>query len=208
MKIPSMLIVLAVFSGAVLSADGGRFDGRLILEWVDDSPFIASMRLVEDFSFQQANGKIWTVPAQATIDGRSMPPLFRDLIGHPFESGFRKAAVVYDFAVQDMSQPWLDAQRMFHEASIVEGIQPLQAKQMYLLVNAKGSRWAERGVSSCFRSCHMASAELKWRPLVDDKEVIELVGWVRQSDPTLPEIEQRVEKALLHRGPHIFAHVR
>lgn len=208
MRIACLLIVFAVFSGLALAADKGRFHGKVILEWVDDSPFIATMRLVEEFSFQQANGKSWVVPAQTNLDGRFAPPLFTRLMGHPFEGGFRKTSIVYDYVVKDMTQPWPEAQRMFYEASVVEGVLPIEAKVIYMLMNAGGVRWAERGASSCFNSCHTADAELSWHPLADDEQVVTLVSWVRQSDPSLEEIERRVDETLLYRGPHIFAYVR
>jgi hypothetical protein len=97
---------------------------------------------------------------------------------------------------------------MFYEASIVEGVLPIEAKVMFMLMNAGGSRWAERRSSNCFNSCHAGDSELSWRPLVDDDQVIALVSWVREGDPSLDEIERRVEETLLHRGPHIFAYVR
>ena len=203
-----MLIVLALLSGLALAAERGRFQGSVILEWVDDSPFIAAMRLVEPFSYQQANGKSWVVPADTMLDGRFASPLFSTLMGHPFEGGFRNTAVIYDYVVKDMTQPWPEAQRMFFEASIVEGVLPNEAKIMYTLMNAGGTRWAERRSSSCFNSCHAGDGELSWRPLVDDDKVIALVSWVRQTDPSLEDIERRVEEILLHRGPHIFAYVR
>ena len=200
--------MLALCSGLALAAGKGRFHGGVILEWVDDSPFIASMRLVDEFSFQQANGKSWVVPAETILDGRFASPLFAQLMGHPFEGGFRKTAIVYDHVVKDMTQPWPEAQRMFYEASIVEGVLPIEAKVMYMLMSAGGTRWAERRSSTCFISCHSADSELSWRPLVDDEQVIALVSWVRTDDPSLDEIDQRVDDTLLHRGPHIFSYVR
>lgn len=208
MRTVSLLIVFAVFSGLALAAEKGRFHGRVVLEWVDDSPFIATMRLVEEFSFQQANGKSWVVPAQTTLDGRFAPPLFKRLMGHPFEGGFRRTAIVYDYVVKDMTRPWPEAQRMFYEASVVEGVLPVEAKVMYMLMNAGGTRWAERYSNGCFGSCHASAPELSWRPLVDEEQVVALVSWVRQADPSLDEIERRVDETLLHRGPHIFAYVR
>jgi hypothetical protein len=208
LRFVSLLVVFAVLSGFALAAGNGHFHGSVILEWVDDTPFIASMRLVEKFSFEQADGKSWVVPAGTTVDGRFAPPLFTKLMGHPFDGGFRKSAIVYDYVAKDMTQPWREAQRMFYEASIVEGVLPIEAKVMFMLMNAEGSRWVERRSSSCFNSCHSGASDLSWRPLVDDAQVIALVSWVREGDPSLDEIEQRVDDTLLHRGPHIFAYVR
>ena len=205
-----MLLLLAVLcSGALFAAQEARFDGRMIVEWVDENPFIASMRLVEDFSFTQASGKRWPVPAGSIVDGRSMSPLFVRLSGHPFEGGFRRTAVVYDHAAKQQSEPWREAQIMFYEGSVTEGILPIEAKVMYLLINATGPRWVVRGESSCFNQCHhTGDAELVWRPLVDDEPVVGLISWVRDEDPSMEAIEQRVSDVIRHPGPHIFGHVR
>jgi hypothetical protein len=200
--------MFTVFVGVALAVGAGRFHGRVILEWVDDSPFIATMRLVEEFSFEQASGKSWVVPARTTLDGRFAPPLFTQLMGHPFEGGFRKTAIVFDYVAKDMTRPWPESHRMFYEASVVEGVLPIEAKVMFMLMNAGGPRWAERRKSSCFSTCHSGDSALSWRPLVDDEQVISLVSWVRTGDPSLEEIERRVDDTLLHRGPHIFAYVR
>ena len=117
---------LALSAGVLAneSADigGGKFDGRVVVEWLDD-PFVPTMRLVEPFGYQQSQGKSWQVPQGYVIKGRGMPPLFRDLIGQPFNGSFRKAAIVYDHATQEMVDPWDDAQRMFLEASVTEGVE-------------------------------------------------------------------------------------
>lgn len=205
----ALLFVLTVVCSAAFAAQAGRFDGRIIVEWVDENPFVASMRLVEDFSFTQSSGKTWLVPAGSIVDGRSISPLFVHLSGHPFEGGFRQSAVVYDHAAKQQTQPWQEAQKMFFEASVAEGILPIEAKVMFLLINATGPRWVVRGESSCFNQCHhTGDPELVWRPLVDDEPVLGLIGWVRDEDPSMQEIEQRVGEVFLHPGPHVFGHVR
>ncbi|MGD8789332.1 MAG: DUF1353 domain-containing protein [Burkholderiales bacterium] len=203
-----VLILVAVGSGGLYAAQEAGFSGRVVVQWVADNEFVATIRVVEDFSFSQANGQTWRVPVGAAVDGRSMSPLFVRLSGRPFDSGFRKASLVYDYATKDMSQPWRDAQKMFFEASLAEGVTPAEAKVMYLLLYATGPRWAIRGKSSCFNHCHTAVSELAWRPLVEDEPVAALVGWVRSEDPGLEQIEQRVRKVILHPGPHVFGYVR
>ncbi len=98
----AVLALVAICSGGQLAAQEAGFSGRIVVEWVDDNQFVAAMRLVEDFSFTQASGKTWPVPAGSVVDGRSMSPLFVRWSGHPFDGGFRKTAVVYDYATKDM----------------------------------------------------------------------------------------------------------
>ncbi len=204
-----LLSVLALACGAAVAAQEAHFDGRIVVEWVDENQFVASMRLVENFSFTEAGGKTWLVPAGSVVDGRSLAPLFVRLSGHPFEGGFRQTAVIYDHAAKQQAQPWQDAQRMFFEGSVTEGILPIEAKVNYLLINATGPRWVVRGESTCFNQCHhTGDTELVWRPLIDDEPVVGLIGWVRAEDPSTKEIERRVDEVILHPGPHIFGYVR
>jgi hypothetical protein len=70
------LLAATILCRAALAADPGHFAGKVVVEWLDD-PFIPSMRLQEDFSFQDARGKKWLAPKDAVLDGRSLPPVFR-----------------------------------------------------------------------------------------------------------------------------------
>jgi hypothetical protein len=177
-----LLIIVSIlaFSTGVLAAEGGEtdhgsFEGRVVVEWLDD-PFVPTMRLAEPFAYAQSKGKVWKVPQGHIIKGRGMPPLFRDLIGQPFYGGFRKASIVYDHATQEMKQPWDEAQLMFLEASMAEGINESEAKAMYMLLRAQGSRWEVPG-SRCYGSCHGKTEPLLWRPTVDEAVVGDLLGW-------------------------------
>jgi len=92
---------------------------------------------------------------------------------------------------------------MFFEASVAEGVFPTDAKSMYLVLAAQGTRWEIPG-SRCFGSCHGISFPLEWRPVVDEGKVGELLAWVRATDPKLEEIDMRAESAIRAYGPHIF----
>ena len=202
MKKLLILVVTAALSVGGFAAENGEFQGRVMVEWLDD-PFVPTMRLVEPFAYRQPEGKVWAVPRGHIVEDRGMPPLFRDLIGHPFNSGFRKSSIVYDYATQKMTEPWDDAQHMFLDASVAEGVTRAEAKAMYLLLRAQGSRW-EVPASNCYGHCHGKAVPLLWRPVVDEAVVGELLGWVRRNDPSLQEIEQRAQSAILDAGPHVF----
>jgi hypothetical protein len=202
LAIAAAALSTGILAGESVDSGVGSFDGRVVVEWLDD-PFVPTMRLVEPFEYRQSQGKAWKVPEGYVIKGRGMPPLFRDLVGQPFNGGYRKAAIVYDHATEAMKDPWDDAQRMFMEASIAEGVTRPEAKAMYMLLRAQGSRWEVPG-SRCYGSCHGETEPLLWRPVVDEDVVADLLGWVRRNDPSLVNIEQRAETAVLDRGPHIF----
>ncbi len=137
-----------------------------------------------------------------------MPKLFISVIGQPMTSGFLKTAATCDYAVKAKVRRWTDSQRMFLEGVVVEGVAMIEAKAMYMLLHATGSRWAVRRVSSCYGRRHAADSELEWRPRVDDEQVIALVRWVRQEDPSLETIERRVSELIIEVGPHIFGPAR
>jgi hypothetical protein len=206
MKKLLLLVAMAALSVGGLAAEIGEFQGRVIVEWLDD-PFVPTMRLVEPFAFRQPDEKVWAVTGRHIIKGTGFPPLFRDHFGQPFTGGFRKSSIVYDYVTQKMMQPWDDAQHMFRDASIAEGVAQTEAKAMYMLLRAQGSRW-EVPDSKCYGRCHGKSKRLLWRPLVDEETVGELLGWVRRNNPSLAEIEQSAQAATLYPGPHVFLHRR
>ena len=118
-----VVVAMAVSSACVLAAGSGQvthgsFEGIVIVEWLDADPYLLKLRLTEELLFRQPVGKIRVVPANAVVDGRSMPALFVNLVGHPFESSFRKTAVVYDYAAESKDQTWEDAQRMFYDGRL------------------------------------------------------------------------------------------
>ena len=143
MKKLLMLVVTAALSVGGFAAENGEFQGRVMVEWLDD-PFVPTMRLVEPFAYRQPEGKVWAVPRGHIVEGRGMPPLFRDLIGQPFNGGFRKSSIVYDYATQKMTEPWDDAQHMFLDASVAEGVTRAEAKAMYLLLRAQARNTCSR----------------------------------------------------------------
>src|SRR5262245_34093100 len=116
-------ILLLVAALSCSAAERGHFVGKVMLEWLDDDPFIQRMRLLEDFGFQDARGKTWIADKGAVLDGRSLPLLFRDTFGLPFEGTYRKTSVLYDHYCRTMSEPWRDVHRMFYFASVTEGVE-------------------------------------------------------------------------------------
>jgi hypothetical protein len=96
---------------------------------------------------------------------------------------------------------------MFFEATVVEGVPAQDAKVMYLVLAAQGTRWEVAG-SRCYGSCHGLQAPLEWRPVVDEARLNALVDWVRAADPPLKEIDLRAQSAIRAVGPHIFTQSR
>jgi hypothetical protein len=197
-----LLLAATILCRAAVAADPGHFAGKVVVEWLDD-PFIPSMRLQEDFSFQDARGKKWLAPKDAVLDGRSLPPVFRDAFGPAFLGQYRKTSVLYDHYCRAMSESWRDVQRMFYGASLAEGVDEPEAKLMYMTLYAGGARW-EMKTSSCFSHCHAAAPSLAWKPDIRDLDLTPLVAWIRQASPDLDAIDARLDSVIRRPGPHVF----
>jgi len=202
-----VLAAAACVGTVALSAGPAQFSGRVVLEVVNDIEFDHKLRLLEDFSFQDADGKVWLAPKGGIVDGTSVPRGLRAIPGLPFEGDYRKASVVHDFQVRAKTQPWREVHRMLYRASLVEGLNEPEAKLIYMVAYAGGGRWELRP-SSCYGSCHASSALLAWRPDVTAAELQPVVEWLKLSNPSLEEIEQHVDAVTPRPGPHLFAQLR
>ena len=199
-----LLVLAGVFVGAAaLCAGQGRIVGKVVVEWLDD-PFVAKLRLREDFGYEDPAGKRWLAPRGEVLDRASIPLVFRETIGMPLAGDYRRASVVYDYYCHAMNEPWRDVDRMFYNASLTEGVGEINAKVMYTALYAAGLRWEMPG-SSCFKSCHAAAPSLSWKPQLDTGDVEPVIQWIRQTNPGLGEIESRVDAMLKKPGPHVFA---
>jgi len=106
------------------------------------------MVLLEDFTFVDTKGMIWTAKAipRLEIDGASIPQEFWSTIGGPFEGQYRNASVVHDAeCTAPYKHDWRDVHYMFYVASRAGGVDEAKAKLMYAAVYHFGPRWAWNG---------------------------------------------------------------
>jgi hypothetical protein len=201
------LLAAVACCSAVAAGQSGHFLGKVVVEWLDDDPFISRMRLLEDFGFEDALGRTWVADKGSVIDGRSLPLVFRDWFGLPFEGPYRKTALIYDHYCQTMSEPWRGVHRMFYFASIAEGADESEAKLMYMALYAGGLRWEMKG-SSCYRGCHASAAALTWKPEIQELDLKPTAAWIRQSAPDLDAIDAHLDAIIAKPGPHVFVQRR
>jgi len=198
-----LLLGLAGCCWLTLAAEPGRFIGKVVVEWLDDDPFIPGIRLMEDFAFEDARGTTWLAPKGAVLDGRSVPLVFRDQFGVPFLGQYRKSSVLYDHYCNSMSEPWKAVHRMFYHAAVTEGVDDIEARLMYMTLYAGGLRWEMKG-SSCYSHCHTSAAALTWKPDIQNVDLKSVAGWIRQSSPDLYAIDARMDEIIKRPGPHVF----
>jgi hypothetical protein len=190
-------------SPSVLAGDAA-FSGRVVVELLGDSESDHRLRLLEDFSFRDPRGRVWTAHAGGIVDGTTLPGMMPDWVQSPRPGRLRMALVLHDYFVEQKAEPWRDVHRMLYAAAIAEGVSPPEAKTEYLGVYAAGWRWEPRG-SSCYRSCHAAASTLAWRPIADMAALRPLVDWIWESAPSLDDIDRRADALIAKPGPHLFS---
>jgi hypothetical protein len=199
------LFIAAALWCTSTAAEPGRFLGRVVVELVDDIEFDHKLRLAEDFGFEDPAGRVWLARKGEVLDGSSAPPEVRPF--SPFGESLRKAFVVHDYFTRAKTEPWREIHRMFYHANLAEGVSQPQAKVLHMALRAGGWRWEVRG-TSCYRTCHQGAPVLAWKPVTDDVDLRPLVDWIWQSNPSLDEIEARVDAVIRKPGPHIFGQTR
>ena len=79
------------FPSQAIAKMQGHFSGEPILQPTGDG---RNMRLVEDFSYTDANGATWTAQKGTVTDGASIPTALWPIIGSPFTGKYLNAAII------------------------------------------------------------------------------------------------------------------
>lgn len=186
-----VLLSLGAFTTVATAEDGGRFVGRVAVEWLDEDGGSRNMRLLEDFSFVDPAGKTWMVPEGAIINGASIPRAFWSAIGPPFVGAYRRASVIHDYYCETMSEPWKTVHWMFYEASVAAGVDEVTAKMMYAALYGAGPRWEETTSGERAGKPRRLPA-----PQLDEASMKALEDWIRAEDPSLEAVETRIDRML------------
>jgi Protein of unknown function (DUF1353) len=189
-------IVFAVWCSLVaptaLDAQGGRFVGVVVARWIEQDGVDRDMELVQPFEYVDMNGKRWSVPTGAVINGASIPQGLW-IFGSPYTGDYRRASVVHDYYCTVRTEPWEQVHRMFFEASVDGGLSVISAKVMYSGVRLGGPRWELRMTKNLD-----GRERLDAVPIVletpSDAELNELRQWVELNDPSPDEIDREVER--------------
>jgi len=160
---------------------GGRFEGKLITEALDDG---RNLRVVKPFAYVDANGAKWKVPEGTETDGASVPRFFWSLYP-PFTGKYRKAVVVHDVYCQTRDTAWEAVHRMFFDAMLAAGVDQITAKTMYGAVYAFGPRWSLTGTNRAPKFSRVPDA--RQQQVAED-----LQKWIQETSPTPDEIAARV----------------
>lgn len=117
----------------------GFFLGKPRLRFLSDG---RAAEFLEDFSFQDSSGIVWTAPAGSVVQGGRIPRFFWRTFGPPFIGRYRNAFLIHEHYCNVRSRPACQAHRMFYEACLAEGLPAWLAKPAFWAVRYFGPRWS------------------------------------------------------------------
>jgi Protein of unknown function (DUF1353) len=182
------------FPSQAIAKMQGHFSGEPILQPTGDG---RNMRLVEDFSYTDANGATWTAQKGTVTDGASIPTALWPIIGSPFTGKYLNAAIIHDHFCANQRRPWQQVHRLFHEGMLAGGVGQTMAKMMYAGVYAFGPRWRDEA-GWCFGTpCAEAGVSLDGATAQHqfNQSVFEEAQHLAQrSDSSLDEIDRLIDR--------------
>jgi hypothetical protein len=174
----------------------GYYSSSPVTQWDPDG---RTMTLMNELRYTDPDGTVWTAPAGSVVDGASIPRSLWSVMGGPFEGKYRNASVLHDVAYDRHERPWQDCDRMFYNAMRCSGVGAVEAGTMYYSLFKFGRHWKFpiRKAKPLSKKDRMALAEPA-EPVevaraipVDSNQVDQARDWIRNSDPSLEEIERR-----------------
>ena len=115
-----------------------KFIGKVVALWMANDH---EMRLLEDVTYVDSNGKEWTAPEGAIVDGASIPKFLWSVIGSPFVGKYRRPSVIHDHYCVTQDRPSREVHKAFCEMMKVEGVSSFRRKLMCFAVKQFGPRW-------------------------------------------------------------------
>jgi len=171
----------------------GYYSGTIDTRWDQDG---RTMTLLNELRYTDPKGVVWIAPAGSVIDGASIPRALWSFMGGPFEGKYRNASVLHDVAYDQKNRPPAVVDRMFYDAMRCSGVGPVEAKTMYYSLLRFGRHW-KFTVKKAKPVLPDSSPDLVNREprstTIDPNEVGAIQQWIRQNNPTLDQIESRVD---------------
>lgn len=146
-NISSTLIVLLTVPSLGVAEEGYFTDGPNFKEGlVDCGRFYEEgtecRELATTFGYSKGDYG-WEAPAGTITDGASIPVWAQWFIGAPFSKEFEPASILHDHYVRPEHhvRTYLETQRMFYDALIDTGVDPVKAGTMYAAILVGGNAW-------------------------------------------------------------------
>jgi hypothetical protein len=201
MRAFSIILVAAFFAGcsgdktpawvrdaSKTSNKWGHYSGYVEARWENDG---RTMTLLNELRYTDPDGVVWIAPTGSVVDGASIPRSLWSLMGGPFEGKYRNASVLHDVSYDQHTKPWPECDRMFYNAMRCSGVSSVEAGTMYYALRKFGHHWkAPKAAPVKVGEDIVARAEP-----VNQGDINATRDWIRNSGPSLQQIEQRAEAA-------------
>jgi hypothetical protein len=172
----------------------GYYSGAIDTRWDADG---RTMTMLNELRYTDPKGVVWIAPAGSVIDGASIPRALWSFMGGPFEGKYRNASVLHDVAYDQKNHPPAEVDRMFYNAMRCSGVGAVEAKTMYYALLRFGRHWkftvkkAKPVLPDSSRD--LVNPQEPRSTTLDPNEVGAIQQWIRQNNPSLDQIESRVD---------------
>jgi Protein of unknown function (DUF1353) len=164
----------------------GHYSGYVEARWENDG---RNMTLLSELRYTDPDGVVWIAPAGSVVDGASIPRSLWSLMGGPFEGKYRNASVLHDVSYDQHTKPWQQCDRMFYNAMRCSGVSGVEAGTMYYALRKFGHHWkAPKAEPVKVGDEIVARAEP-----VNQSDINLTRDWIRNSEPSLQQIEERAD---------------
>jgi hypothetical protein len=102
-----------------------------------------NVKLLEDVTYTDPCGSLWTSPKDSVVDGATIPRVAWSIVGAPLDGTYRDASIIHDIACDEKKKPWKLVHDAFYFAMLASGVEPWRAKVMYAAVYHFGPRWRD-----------------------------------------------------------------
>src|SRR5215470_4033061 len=170
----------------------GYYSGEPVTRW---SPDGRKMILVTELRYTDPKGEVWVAPAGSVVDGASIPRSLWSLMGGPFEGQYRNASVLHDVAYEKKTRPWEQCDRMFYNAMRCSGVNAVEAGTMYYALRKFGHHWKHPKAEPVKLGEDIVARgeEVRRATPVNRGDIDAARDWIRNSNPTPEQIEQRAD---------------
>ena len=124
---PRFIGVLNLSSYAGLSPYGSSNGGPMIVN--------------DDFSFIDRHSITWIAHKGEIVDGASIPPILKLIVGGSFRSSYLPAAVLHDVYCRNKTRTQAQTSEMFYEAMVTNEVNIVKALAMWSAVRIFGPHW-------------------------------------------------------------------
>lgn len=181
--IASSLALVCICSAHADKADKGDCSSKIQLEMNPDG---RTMTVLNQAEYIDPRNVHWIAPANAKVDGASIPSRFWSVIGGPFEGLYRYASVFHDVACNERTHTWQSTHQMFYDAMKCSGVGEAKAKLMFYAVWGFGPRWRPPVRGGGVPQKLTVSPEA----LPNEAEVKRIEKWIKRENPSLQHLEE------------------